>query len=125
MKTEAEKRAGAQRRALKYYHGKRKFFFKTEEGRRRRRSENLKKLYGITLEQWEALFADQDNKCATCGATENRGHKNWHTDHCHRTGQIRGILCGACNHVLGRVNDDPAILRALAVYLEGPPCAHV
>lgn len=39
-------------------------------------------------------------------------------DHCHKNGHFRGWLCNRCNLVLGRVRDDPELLRALAMFLE-------
>lgn len=39
-------------------------------------------------------------------------------DHCHVSGEARGLLCRNCNWALGKVQDDPQILRALADYVE-------
>jgi len=44
-----------------------------------------------------------------------------HFDHCHATGAFRGWLCVRCNHTLGKVGDNPQLLRKLAAYLESPP----
>ena len=41
-----------------------------------------------------------------------------HVDHCHATGRIRALLCGACNGMLGLAKDKPATLRAAADYIE-------
>lgn len=54
--------------------------------------------YGITNEQWDALFESQNLSCAMCAHSSST---NWHTDHDHLTGEIRGILCHACNITLG------------------------
>src|SRR5437763_1948078 len=61
-----------------------------------KRRYSLGKLYGITPEQWEEIFETQGSACGVCGATEPRGGR-WHTDHCHDTGKVRGILCFKCN----------------------------
>jgi hypothetical protein len=53
------------------------------------------------------------DSCAGCGAV-----KDLHSDHDHRSGQFRGVLCRGCNVALGWLDDDPARLRALAAYLE-------
>lgn len=42
-------------------------------------------------------------------------------DHDHRTGELRGFLCFACNTAIGKLQDDPALLRKAAEYLENPP----
>jgi hypothetical protein len=39
-------------------------------------------------------------------------------DHDHRTGKFRGWLERRCNVILGLAEDDPALLRALADYLD-------
>lgn len=70
--------------------------------------------YGIDDETFVSMVLDSEGRCATCGRPEKR----MHLDHCHATGVVRGLICGDCNHVLGRVRDDPLVLRALADYLE-------
>jgi hypothetical protein len=76
-------------------------------------------LYGITAEQYAALLAEQDGKCAIC-RTDDWPSKDRapHVDHDHVTGRVRGLLCGICNNGLGSFRDDPARLRAAAEYLE-------
>ncbi|HET9967270.1 MAG TPA: endonuclease VII domain-containing protein [Streptosporangiaceae bacterium] len=75
--------------------------------------------YGITPEQYEAVRAAQDGRCAICRTAEWTGKGKWpHTDHDHVTGAFRGILCGNCNTGIGMLGHDPARLRAAADYLE-------
>jgi hypothetical protein len=40
-------------------------------------------------------------------------------DHNHATGEIRGLLCQACNHAIGKFKDKPELCRKAADYLEG------
>ncbi|WP_347878324.1 endonuclease VII domain-containing protein [Streptomyces sp. KS 21] len=42
-----------------------------------------------------------------------------HVDHCHETGRVRGVLCFNCNSAIGKLGDDPDILRRAISYLEG------
>jgi hypothetical protein len=84
----------------------------------RMRHNQLMRKYGISGEQWLVRFDAQGRCCFTCKRTEP-GHKNgWQTDHCHSTGEIRGILCYGCNVALGAAKDNPETLRALADYLQ-------
>ena len=86
-----------------------------------RRNSQLKKLYGITHADYEALLESQGGVCAICGADSPRrvGRENLSVDHCHDTGKVRGILCEPCNIGLGRFDDDPKLLRSALEYLEG------
>lgn len=80
----------------------------------------LRRVYGITGEQYERLLCQQDFRCAVCRrpAAESR-NGCLHVDHSHETGAIRGLLCNKCNLGLGLLDDDPAILRAAMTYLSG------
>lgn len=89
-------------------------------GRRNRKSSQLKCLYGITLTEWETLLAAQGGRCAICDTDEPGGRGDWHVDHSHETGEVRGLLCHACNTGIGSLKDDPALLRAALTYLEAP-----
>lgn len=71
--------------------------------------------YGLTAEQYDQMLADQDSRCAACGCEQ--GKRPFHVDHCHATGQIRGLLCMNCNSALGHAKDDVQRLRSLIDYL--------
>lgn len=79
----------------------------------------LKSDYDLTPEQYEKMLADQDRRCAICGATEAGGRRrHLCVDHDHATNKIRGLLCVMCNLGLGKFRDDPTLLRQAALYLE-------
>jgi hypothetical protein len=81
---------------------------------------SLKKNYGITLSQWEALVSDQNGLCAICSrllALDGLGKCSAVVDHDHRTGRIRGILCNTCNSGLGHLQDSLALVEQAASYL--------
>ncbi len=65
----------------------------------------ITKRFGITEEDYNNLLNNQKSKCAICGRREfaKRGIviKRLAVDHCHKTGQIRGLLCSKCNGTLG------------------------
>ena len=86
----------------------------------------FKKKYGLTIDDYERIRDSQGGGCAICfrvdpvGRVSKHTSEYWlHVDHDHRTGAIRGLLCGECNTVLGKMNDDPALLRRAADYLDG------
>jgi hypothetical protein len=80
------------------------------------RDRNLRGLYGIGAEDWERLFASQGKRCPICGTDTPIG-RGWGTDHDHKTGMIRGILCQECNTLLAKARDDPTILTNAIGYL--------
>lgn len=75
---------------------------------------NLRHLYGITRAQRDALILHQDGLCAICKDPLVRPH----TDHCHATGKVRGILCHHCNTGIGSLRESPRIFAAALDYLE-------
>lgn len=79
---------------------------------------NVKRTYGLSKEQWEAMFAAQGYVCAICGSDDPGANHGWHTDHIHGTKIVRGILCHQCNTMLGRAKDDPEILMKGAEYVK-------
>jgi len=90
----------------------------------RRKWGKLLKQYGMTKEQYEVMLKSQGGKCAICRRTEReKGTSKWllhlSVDHCHKTGKVRGLLCRQCNSAIGRLQDDPSIVRRAADYLEG------
>lgn len=62
-----------------------------------RRNRRLKKVYGIDLTEYNIKLANQKNKCAICGRLQTDLKRDFAVDHCHRTKQVRGLLCGRCN----------------------------
>lgn len=81
----------------------------------------LKYRFGITIEQWQTLLDAQGGKCKICGTSDPGGKLKWHTDHCHNSNTIRGILCHRCNVGVGHFKDNPELLRRAAEYLENSP----
>jgi hypothetical protein len=72
--------------------------------------------HGITNPQ-DALDSFGQLTCTTCGQPCKTGQRLC-MDHCHQTLRFRGWLCQRCNHTLGRVGDNSALLRNLADYLD-------
>lgn len=80
----------------------------------------LKRKYGLTFETREALLVAQGGLCRLCGKSITFGGAGGaHTDHCHTTGKVRGILCGKCNTALGTLGDTVEALERAVRYLKG------
>ena len=75
----------------------------------------LRNKYGITLEEYEAMFNAQQGLCAICGEPQN--NKLLSVDHDHDTDIVRGLLCDSCNRGIGMFLDNPDYLLAAAAYL--------
>src|SRR5215467_389431 len=91
----------------------------TEETRNRHRNVNYKILYnGFTLEQFNAMAVAQNGLCFLCGRPPNGKGRRLHIDHDHLTKKVRKLLCHNCNTAIGKLQDDPALLRAAADYIE-------
>lgn len=76
---------------------------------------HLTNTYGITPEQYEAMLAEQGGVCAIC-RRKDKG-RNLAVDHDHETGQVRGLLCQACNRAIGQLGEDPDRLDTAVSYL--------
>ena len=82
------------------------------------RDRHLRRTFGITSQEYDQMLHLQGGKCAICHTTECKSGYALAVDHCHTTGQIRGLLCRDCNTSLGKFNDDITILRQAVRYLE-------
>lgn len=84
---------------------------------------NLWVRYRIRLPEFMQMLDDQGHRCAICGVEFKLGLKESVTpnkpvvDHCHDTGGVRGILCHACNKLIGLAKNSPDILHRGIVYL--------
>lgn len=84
--------------------------------------------YGLTVRQYEHLLQKQGGACALCGLPSAKKQarvkggpvipERLHVDHDHRTGKVRGLLCWVCNTGIGKLRDDPGLLRKAAEYIE-------
>jgi hypothetical protein len=87
------------------------------------RSADLKKNFGITLDDYNVMLESQSGVCAICGNPETTRHnntdrvRNLAVDHCHTTGKVRGLLCTKCNQGLGNFRDNPDFLAKAISYL--------
>ena len=76
----------------------------------------LKKRYGISIETLNEMLDQQQNSCKICSDkfTEKRPAQ---VDHCHSTGNVRNLLCVACNTSLGLMKEDVRRLTKMIEYI--------
>ncbi len=94
-----------------------------EQRRQAGRKHTLRVRYNLTLEDYNEMFEIQNGTCLICNKPEKRKLKNGIifplvVDHNHKTGQIRGLLCDRCNKVLGWIDENILLLKALEKYLK-------
>lgn len=63
------------------------------------RAAHLRLTYGLTVEQYDAMLAEQGGRCFLCKALP--GKKRLAVDHSHESGAVRRLLCSICNTRLG------------------------
>lgn len=80
-------------------------------------SKKLQKLYGITIECYEQLKINQNNQCLICENELGKG-RDIAIDHDHKTGKVRGILCGNCNKGIGFLKENVQFLKNAIIYLQ-------
>ena len=83
---------------------------------------DLQRYFGISLVEYNEMLENQDGVCAICGkeeATKVNGKRvRLSVDHDHKTGKIRGLLCGNCNRGIGNLQDSPGLLKKAIDYLK-------
>ena len=87
------------------------------KNRERRRKTSYKYVlrtsYGMTVEDYNSMCEQQNNKCLLC-----EEEKKLVVDHCHSSGKVRGLLCGTCNTGLGSMKDSVSILGRAIEYIK-------
>lgn len=68
--------------------------------------------YGLSDDDYKALLVRSGGSCEIC-----REREGAHIDHCHDSGEVRGLLCSQCNHGLGNFQDRVALLNRASEYL--------
>lgn len=107
-----------------YYASNKEYYSKyRQDNIRKRKSTRLIREYKITIEDYEKLLLEQGGVCAICKKSETIIEKSTNVirplavDHDHKTGKIRGLLCGRCNQAIGLIHDCPVTAKAMSDYL--------
>ena len=80
------------------------------------RDDLLRSEYGVSLDEYNEILTEQNGVCWIC----QKATTKMCLDHCHETGEIRGILCNKCNIGLGHFQDDIALLERALEYMKKP-----
>jgi hypothetical protein len=83
---------------------------------------DLKRKYGITLDQWQQMHNEQGGLCKICGKPETKVDRRQNVvrslsvDHCHITSKVRGLLCSDCNTAIGLLQHNVELLNKAIAY---------
>ena len=89
-----------------------------KENPERTKNNDLKRLYGITLNEHTQMYEEQNGVCAVCEKPGDGKWKKLCVDHDHKTGKVRQLLCRNCNMILGQVDDNINHMEKLTAYLK-------
>lgn len=70
--------------------------------------------YELSPDDYSKLYETCGGVCSICKKASKLV-----VDHCHRSGQVRGLLCGQCNTMLGMAKDSVDTLQSAILYLKG------
>lgn len=79
----------------------------------------VKYRYKLSAADYYALRELQQSRCALCHVTEDEMGERLAVDHCHTSGEVRGLLCRPCNRNLGA--HELRKTSAFASYRAWPP----
>jgi hypothetical protein len=84
------------------------------------RNTMLTSKYGISLAEYQRMYAEQNGRCLICGNEKPpQGKSGLVVDHCHKDGHVRGLLCTFCNKGIGLMQDSIENLQRAIQYLKG------
>lgn len=125
--SDPEFREKARQRASDWYHSlskderrakKQQYKENDPDFERKKRDQHLRKLYGLTVDKYDEMWNRQGGCCSICGRHENQFRKRLFVDHCHTTGNVRELLCAACNFLVGTMETTPDTVAKATEYLE-------
>ena len=73
--------------------------------------------YGLQPDQKQTMIEQQNNCCAICGYKFGQKKGDMKVDHCHESGDVRGLLCDLCNRGIGMLKDNVENLQNAIQYL--------
>lgn len=97
------KRANPEKWRNQKSYGKKSPHQTREHMRDAKRLSLMKNVYHITPQEYASLLEKQGYVCSICKQPSKVSDSQWPLaiDHCHKTGEVRGLLCTKCNIRLG------------------------
>lgn len=95
-----------------------------KNNKRKCHDRELKRLYGIGVDEYEKMLVEQNNLCKLCGKAEasvdhrTKKIRRLAVDHCHNSSKVRALLCSQCNKALGNFKDDISLLTKAIEYIK-------
>jgi len=99
-----------------------------DQRRKGLKKNSLKRKFDIDEGTYQRLFTEQNGLCACCGNPETMVNgrsglvKSLAVDHNHETGEVRALLCTACNVAYGLLEESPERIKMLLLYAEENLC---
>lgn len=90
---------------------------KTKAGKEKYKKQKLRSRYKLSNDTLQKMIISQQSKCAICDKEAKFGRYGLVVDHCHITGQVRGLLCNTCNSGIGMLKDSLDLVYKAADYL--------
>lgn len=116
-RTEKETEFASKRYRCRECHRKEAVEYHRKRDKRAVKDKRLRKIYGITIDQYDEMFKTQNGVCWICHRPPKK--MPLHVDHDHKSGKVRGLLCHNCNYGIGRYfKDNIESLRRAVQYLE-------
>ena len=103
---------------------RRKYFKKwRKDNPTKQRSYDLMRNYGITVEDYDKMFCEQNGVCSICGKKETAknqfGLTKLSVEHRHSDGRVRGLVCRVCNHLIDIYETDfYGLKKEIVEYME-------
>lgn len=82
------------------------------------RNRHLKHRYNIDIPEYKSILTQQNNSCAICKTTKFSNDFKLYVDHNHITGQVRGLLCPACNTAIGHIEKGDEFVKTCLQYIK-------
>ena len=116
--------ASHRQRAIDYYYRNQDESCKKKRERPNKtykaRIANAKHSYGLADAELQELLLAQQGCCKICGRDFGSLSVEYHIDHDHDTGAVRGLLCPACNTAVGLIENHRINPKKIAEYLNVP-----